>query len=73
MRDVCRCEAVALQKHGVLRRAPLPALAHAEGVQQAAPRAASVFIQEDLTEQEPATCQPGGRKCMICVCKLWQI
>lgn len=56
--DMCGDEAVALQKQTVLAGAPLPPGAHAEGLQQPAARPASVFIQEDLAEQESTSWQP---------------
>lgn len=60
MSDVCRYETVALQKQTVLCRAPLSPLAHAEGLEQPTTRAASVFIQEDLTQQESAAWRHGA-------------
>lgn len=49
-----RDETVALQKEAVLCGAPLPALAHAQGLEQPAPGPSSVSVQEDLTDQEAA-------------------
>jgi len=60
MSDMCRYEAVALQKQTVFGGAPLFPLAHAEGLEQPTTRALSVFIQENLTQQEPAAWQHGA-------------
>lgn len=59
--DVCGGEAVVLQELNVLSAAPLFPHAHAERLQQRSARTASVLIQEDLTEQEPAAFRTGFR------------
>lgn len=50
--NMCRYEPVALQKASVFWGAPLFAPAHAEGLEQPTTGTSSVFIKEDLTEQE---------------------
>lgn len=52
-------ETVALQKEAVPCGAPLPALAHAQGLEQPAPGPSSVSVQEDLADQEAAPWHKG--------------
>ena len=60
MSDVCRYETMALQKQTVFCCAPLSPLAHAEGLEQPTTRPPSVFIQEDLAQQEATAWQHGA-------------
>lgn len=59
MSVMCRYETVALQKLTVFCCTPLFPLAHAEGLEEPAARAPSVFVQEDLTQQESAAWHNG--------------
>lgn len=49
-----RDETVALQQEAVFAGTPLPALAHAQRLEQPATRPSSVSVQEDLADQEAA-------------------
>lgn len=63
MSDMSCYKTVALQKQTVFCRASLFPLAHAEGLEQPATRAPSVFIQEDLTQQESTAWEHGASVC----------
>lgn len=60
--DVSRDEAVTLQKDAVLRRRSLFPFAHAQSLQQPTARTASVFIQEDLAQQESTAWNREGQE-----------
>ena len=60
MSDMCRYETMALQKQTVFCGAPLFPLTHAKGLEQPTTRAPSLFIQEDLTEQDPTAWHNGA-------------
>lgn len=60
MSDLCCDETMAPQKQTVFCRASLFPLAHTEGLEQPTTRTPSVFIQEDLTQQESTAWQHGA-------------
>lgn len=62
--DICCDETMTLQKQTVLCGAPLLPLVHTEGLEQPTTRARSIFMQEDLAEQESTPWQHGDSACV---------
>lgn len=60
MFDMCCYETMALQKQTVFCGTPLFPFAHAKGLEQPTTRAPSLFIQEDLTEQDSTAWHNGA-------------